>query len=89
MWRRIPAHFRLHYSELAEKTIVTAEDVNPISRHELNFNHAHVIAVFVLCCVFISNMLSSQVPRTMPQVVNLLPILIVALVQVVLGKYIY
>ena len=32
VWRRIPAHFRLHYSELAEKTNVTAEDVNPISR---------------------------------------------------------
>jgi len=32
VWRRIPAHFRLHYSELAEKTIVTAEDVNPTSR---------------------------------------------------------
>ena len=35
VWRRIPAHFRLHYSELAEKTIVTAEDVNPISRYVL------------------------------------------------------
>ena len=32
VWRRIPAHFRLHYSELAEKTNVTAEDVNPTSR---------------------------------------------------------
>jgi len=32
LWRRIPATFRLHYSELAEKTVVAAEDISPASR---------------------------------------------------------
>ena len=58
VWRRIPAHFRLHYSELAEKTIVTAEDVNPTSRH-VNWIFSP------------TNVLMLQVPRTRPQDVNL------------------